>query len=320
MTDLDKLRSVKTVIAHKSCADGTAAAMIAVRALKALGANPEVKFVQYDTKEQHELPAWPNQLFVDITPPLKRWWDWADLDPIVLDHHDTAEAVTAGLGGVYGYPEESGATLAFRHVMMPVVKHLSGSGGSVSAAGHEKWAEFAHLCRVRDTWQDKHPDFTAGQGVAHGLSFYGSKDMVQAAREDAVDFDRVRAVGSELYAKLLWKAGVYADSAHLFEAERGGRTYKFGVFNCSEKATSEAAHILLDRGCDVAVGYFMLFQDDSVCYSVSLRSHKGGVLVNKMAEQLGGGGHPPAAGFRVTDALGKSLQDLCDIVVGALPE
>lgn len=325
MTDIERLKKVRQVIGHKSCPDGTAAAMICARALTELGADFRVKFVQYDTKEHHELEAGPGQLFVDITPPVERWQEWVEHDPIVLDHHDTAEVATVGLHGVYGYPEESGATLAFKHVMRPVRAALAKEppGESVRhGSQYGEWERFAHLARIRDTWQEKHPDFETGCGLSHGVMFYGSFDLVDAAREDRVDFKKIQEIGSSVYRKLMWKAKLYAETAHRFEVEKSGRTYRLGIFNCSEKATSEAAHILLnDHGCDVAAGYFMLIEDDKVCYSVSLRSHKeGGVLVNKMAEKNGGGGHPPSAGFRITDALGKSLQDVCDVIADALPE
>jgi len=326
VTDIERLKRVTQVIGHKSCPDGTAATMICARALTELGANFRVKFVQYDTREHHELEAGPGQLFVDITPPVGRWSDWIEHDPIVLDHHDTAEVATTGLRGVYGYPEESGATLAFEHVMRPVMANAYGPDvdylDTRPESPYGRWQRFAHLARIRDTWQKKHPDFETGCGMSHGVMFYGSFDLVDAAREDRVDFDKIQEVGSSMYRKLMWKAKLYAETAHRFEVTKRGRTYKLGIFNCSEKATSEAAHILLDEhGCDVAAGYFMLIEDGEVCYSVSLRSHKvDGVPVNKVAERYGGGGHPPAAGFRVRDALGKSLQDICDAIASALPE
>ena len=318
--DIERLKNVRQVISHKSCPDGTAAAMICARALTRLGADFRVQFVQYDTKEHHELEARPGQLFVDITPPIERWGDWIEYNPIVLDHHDTAEVVTTGLKGVYGYPEESGATLAFKHVMQPVMDATIG-GSPDENAQYVRWERFAHLARIRDTWQEKHPDFEIGCGMSHGLTFYESFDLVDSARDNQVDFRKIQSVGSNIYGKLLRKAKLYAETAHRCVIEKSGETYKLGIFNCSERATSEAAHILLnDYGCDVAVGYFMFVKGDDVCYSVSLRSHKNGVLVNRMAEQYGGGGHPVAAGFRVRDALEKSLQDICDIIMKALPE
>lgn len=318
MTDVGRLEAVKTVVAHKSCPDGTASAMICVRALNAMGVDPEVRFIQYGTKEHGGLAPGPGQLFVDITPPMARWREWVDHRPVVLDHHDTAEEAVSGLGGVYGWPEESGATLAFEHVMRTVANHLV--GGDVSASGFEVWRKFAHLCRIRDTWQDEHPDFKEGCGVSHGLMFYGSQVLVEAARADDVRFDKIWDVGSDMYEKLMRKAELYAKTAHRFEVEKGGRTYKLGAFNCSEKAISEAAHVLLEDGCDVAIGYFMLVEDGGPRLSVSLRSNKGDVPVNAMAEKYGGGGHQPAASFRIDGAFGKSLEDVCVAVSDALPE
>ena len=323
MTDVERLKEVRTIIGHKSCPDGTAAAMICVRALLTQGLTPDVKFVQYDTNEHTELPAEPGQLFVDITPPVSRWRDWIEYRPIVLDHHDTAEEAVIGLNGSYGHPENSGATLAFEHVMRPMAAVLDQTAGvplSHSSPEFERWEKFAHLCRIRDTWQDKHPDFEEGCGVSHGVMFYGSWDLVESARKGDVPFDKIWDVGKDTYEKLMRKAELYAKTAHRFEIRKGERTYKIGAFNCSERATSEAAHVLLEDGCDVAFGYFMLVEDGGVCLSVSLRSHKGDILVNEMAEKFGGGGHPPAAAFRIRDAAGMSLDDVCQAVAGALPE
>lgn len=318
MIHVERLKRVRKVFSHSSCGDGTASAMICVRALRALGVDPEVRFFHYNTREFEDLPAEPGHLFVDITPPLGRWEEWRERDPIVLDHHDTAEEATLGLGGTYGYPEESGATLAFKNVMEPVHHHIvrtelkPPTGRTVSDSGLDVWRRFADLCRVRDTWRDELPEFEEASGIAHALAFFGSKELVEAAREDRVDFDQIWEVGGGLYRKILRKAELYARTAYRYRVSRDGRTYEIGVFNCSEKAISETAHILLGDGCDVAAGYFMLLEDGSPRIEVSLRSPKaGGIPVNKVAERLGGGGHPPSAGFRLKDGLNLSLSDVC---------
>lgn len=313
MIEIERFKDVRTIIGHKSCSDGTAAAMICARALSELDLDPEVRFVQYDTAEHTGLKPEPGQLFVDITPPVSRWEDWKGLDPIVLDHHESALPATDGLGGIYGYPEESGATLAFKHVMRPVSDWLRERDGSTPITELRKWERFADLCRLHDTWQDQHPEVDIGHGMAHGLGFYDAHELVESAATGEVDFEKLQEVGSGLYAKLMRKAHVYAKTAYRVDA----KTYKLAFFNCSEKATSEAGHLLLQDGCDVAVGFFLLEEDGHVQASVSLRSHKGGVLVNKMAEKYGGGGHPPAAGFRLRT---WSMADVIDAVSKALPE
>lgn len=322
MITIDKLAAVKQVFSHRSCPDGTASAMICARALSALGIHPEFHFVQYGTNKHDELRPEPGQLFVDITPPISRWKEWESFNPIVLDHHETAEPVVAGLGGVYGWPDESGATLAFKHVLNPVFEHrrqMVSKGSFSISAEWKSWETFADLCRIRDTWQNTHENFNLASEIAHALMFYGSKDLVASAALAEVDFNKLMEVGKGLYSKLMHKVELYAETAYRFETERNGKTYKVGIFNCTEKAISEVGHALLESGCDLAVGYFMLFQDNEVCISVSLRSNKGGIQVNKMAELYCGGGHPPAAGFRLKNAINVSLENIKSTIIDSIP-
>lgn len=321
MITLDKLAAVKHVFSHRSCPDGTASAMVCARALSSLGVRPEFHFIQYGTNEHDELQPGPGQLFVDITPPISRWKEWEDFNPIVLDHHETAKPAVIGLGGTYGWPNESGATLAFQHVMKPIFERLLIRTEQTYTMMNEfeHWERFANLCRIRDTWQDSHDDFDLASGISHALMFYGSKDLVDQASTAQIDFKTIEEIGKSLYSKLMHKVELYAKTAYRFETTQDEKTYKIGIFNCTEKAISEVGHALLESGCDIAVGYFMLIEDDDVCISVSLRSHKDGVQVNKIAEFYGGGGHPPAAGFRIKNALKTSLEHIKVAVSIAIP-
>lgn len=311
MTEItvDRLKQVKRIFAHAHCPDGLGAAMICKAAFAAHGLFPEIDFIQYDTADHENIIPGPHQLFVDITPPLKRWKEWEPFDPIVLDHHETAKPAADGLGGVYGGLDDSGASLAFKHVMR--MMWPSSSWGSPTVANGrevlEKWARMAFLGMVRDTWKDSHDEWRDASSLAQALSFYTPHAMLDAAAGVNIDFDEILRFGRVLYKKLEWKATQAARGSY-FDTHAGK---KFGYFNCTEKIISEACHELLNRhDCDVAVAFFSKVENGRYDIAVSLRSHKEKVPVNKMAEFHGGGGHQPSAGFRLKDAISVPFGDL----------
>jgi nanoRNase/pAp phosphatase (c-di-AMP/oligoRNAs hydrolase) len=75
--------------------------------------------------------------------------------------------------------------------------------------------------------------------------------------------------------------------------------------------------LLEKHNCDVAAGFFFTQEGGTTNLCVSLRSKKEGVPVNKIAERFGGGGHQPAAGFRLKDAADLSLNGLIKVVLEA---
>lgn len=308
----EKLRQVKEVYSHAHCPDGLSSAMIVKAAYSSIGLSPNIEFVQYDTADHDRMTPRPHQLFVDITPPKKRWEEWRELDPIVLDHHDTVKHVTEGLGGVYGGENDSGASLAFKHVFRSLFKDSLWNAADVAnrEAVLEKWAKFAFLCMLRDTWKDGHEQWRDAASLAQSLSFYTPKPMLEAATKVDFDFDEMLRFGRVLYKKVEWKA-IQAARGSYFEHHAGK---KFGYFNCTEKIISEACHELLEKhDCDVAVAFFSKMEDGRYDLSLSLRSkkpEKGGVPVNKMAEFWSGGGHAPAAGFRIKDAMNVPFSEV----------
>jgi nanoRNase/pAp phosphatase (c-di-AMP/oligoRNAs hydrolase) len=302
---VDQLMEVDTILSHSFCPDGTASAMICLAAYGAVGRTPEVKMVMYDTVDHSAAPAAPKQLWADITPPIARWQDWAGMSPIVLDHHETAMPVVEGLGGVYGGLDDSGASLAFKNVM----RVLSRDRDDI-----EEWAKFAHLAMIRDTWKDAHEDWEEGLAVGEALNFYTQKALFISSSEGKMNVNEMIRFGKVLVQKTANKAFKLAQGTTFVEA--GG--LKYGFFNCTEKAVSETGHALLEKhGCNVAAGFFFTQEGGTTNLCVSLRSKKGEVPVNKIAEKFGGGGHQPAAGFRLKDAGEISLNGLIKIVLGA---
>lgn len=296
------------------------AALICSTAYRAIGLCPEIKFIQYGTKEEKELTPEPGQLFVDFAPPNDRWEEWKDVDPIVLDHHETREKVTRGLGGIYGHPKYSGASLAFMHVMVPLWNEMTTPRITL-----QEWAKFAILAQIRDTWQSDSPAWFSAASFGQGLSFFGSRSLLAAVEEDNLDLHQVLDIGKKVYERILRKAEHIADSAYTETISLNGESYKLAFFNSTEKNISEVAHHLLEEcECDLAAGYFSIFQDGKFRIIVSLRT-KGRLNARKIAEVWNGGGHPPAAGFKMDgprgfDALAHTFGDIVGYVKSGITD
>jgi hypothetical protein len=144
MIPLDKLRSVKTIITHDSCPDGTMSALLLKDAYAQAGLEVEIKFVQYGTQAYKTLTPTPNMMFCDFSPfvpeefidpknPLlgkkldqEKLKPWLESDAIILDHHKGAKLFVQALGEErceFGdeveHPGVAGAMLAYRHVWLP---------------------------------------------------------------------------------------------------------------------------------------------------------------------------------------------------------
>lgn len=315
----DRLKKVTTVYSHKSCPDGTAGAMICIRAFAAVGMDVDLKPIQYGTQAHNEIEPAAGQLFVDITPPMSRWREWEGFDPIVLDHHSTARPAVEGLGGIYGDLNQSGASLAFDHVMGPLISGTDLTTPSLTGL----WREFARMAMLRDTWQEDHEEFAKAQGMMRCLGFHGSKELIQECRDGTIDLEGMFLLGKKLHENAVRKAELLARGAYFETVGLGTRTYRVGILNCTENVVSEACHSLLnDHGCDLAASYFYMEENGDGRMQVSLRSQqfgKGGkVDVSKVAEAFKkGGGRQSTAGFKLYGARTTSMQDLADMLSDA---
>jgi oligoribonuclease NrnB/cAMP/cGMP phosphodiesterase (DHH superfamily) len=292
---ISRLKKVRKIYAHKSCPDGTMSALVCTAAYQAIGLSPDIEFIQYNTKKIDELKVDTGLLFVDIAPPGDNWEKWKKVSPIVLDHHATREHVTKGLGGFYGYPEDSGASLAFKHVMAPLLV------GTESASILTKWAKFVVLARIRDTWQQDHPEWFDAAAFGQGTQFFGSKPLLEDLAEGRLNLDKVLEIGRLLYKKIERKSEFVSKSSY-YTTMVLDREYKLGFCNSSEGITSEIGHYMLNsEGCDLAAIYFIFVQDGGLKAVVSLRSTDA-LNARAICERFGGGGHPRAAGFRTNGA------------------
>lgn len=296
MTSKDSLLQVSQIVSHAACPDGIGAAMIATAAYVAAGMSPPpTYFVQYGTKSHENLQARPKQLFVDITPPKTRWEDWRGLSPIVLDHHDSAMHVTHSLGGIYGDTDHSGAMLAFEQVLLPL------AGESMSSDDLDSWKRFAHLCMTRDTWKSASPDWADACSLAHALLLQGQEWGVGAAVAGKFPFSELMGIGRKIYEKILRQSKGVAKNSVSRAVNIGDRKILIAFFNHADGGTvSDIAHHVMDEmPCDAVVGYFYTYEDGGLKCVCSVRTN-GCFSASDMARSLGGGGHPKAAGFRLS--------------------
>lgn len=299
--EAEVLLQVKELFVHgPTCADGRASGMICAAAMSSVGAAPVIKFVQYGTKELVELEPRAGQMFVDVTPPLHRWREWIPFRPIVLDHHKTAREATLGLGGMFGGPDECGATLAYKHVYVPV----AGSDPTMS--------EVSRLSGIRDNWVTKSSDWNEACALAMSLMWEDKSSLIEAAKSGTVSLEALLSRGRPLYAAEVRKNRKYALGAHRREIVKDGKAYSVGFFNCTEPMSDPAHAVLLD-GYDFVAGFFLADEDGGPKVIVSLRSG-GDVDVSKIAKFHSGGGHEAAAGFRMSDGHAVTLTAIVEAV------
>lgn len=285
-----ELCQVKRVYFHGSCPDGTASAMIVANAFERSGIKADFSPVMHNTAEHQEIVPQPGCLFVDITPHEGQEDVWLPHSPIVLDHHVTAEPTTVALGGVYGTNDaHCGAVLAYENVYVPLLGQ------------NLEWREFARLAMVRDTWKRDSDSWQDACAQACALTFFGSKELVEKARRGEVVFREILDFGRVMRSKEERKAERYAETAYTTHMWLRGEQVKLGLFNCTDKLQSDTGNLLLEQGCDLAVGVFFTMEDGELTHCVSLRS-AGRVSAGKIAKEMGGGGHDRAAGFQILDS------------------
>jgi len=319
---IEQLKQVTDIYFHASCPDGTSAAFICAAAFKEINLTPEFHSLQYGTEKMSKLEPKPGQLFVDITPSKERWEEWKVVNPIVLDHHETVQYVTEGLGGVYATNEaHSGAQLALEEVMLPIIDFMPVMTQSDEDA-LENWKELADRSMIRDTWKKDHPNWDAACQIAMSMLFMGSKGLIAKAQEyglhalERVDIEHLYEIGAQVVANDKRRIETLSKGAEFKGREEGFELPKISFFNCTEKIISDTANSLITNNeCNVSVGYFYLFEDGALRLQVSIRTD-GSISARKIAESLGGGGHERAAGFRMSG--GTSPKELYDIIFGAI--
>lgn len=306
MINRERLQEVTDVYFHASCPDGTASAMIVADTYAAMEWDIKMHAVQYGTESHENIVAGSGQLFVDITPPKSRWEEWKEHDPIVLDHHETSKHVVEGLKGIYATNEfSSGATLAYEHVAVPLF------------GGNDEWRKFAEIAMIRDTWKRNHALWREACAQAYALQLFGSKMLIQQVVKGSFHHRPFMEIGHLLLESTDHKVKLITETAAKWSVSVGNQDYLIAVFNCTEKIISDVANLLLEKGADVAVGYFFLFEDGVQRAVVSIRT-SGKISARSIAESQGGGGHDRAAGFKIEPANSISPTSIIDTIMTAI--
>jgi oligoribonuclease NrnB/cAMP/cGMP phosphodiesterase (DHH superfamily) len=290
------LNEVKIIVTHDACPDGLAAAMIAQYSLNTQPM--DVRFVQYGTAAHKNLQAEKGMLFTDFSPPPERVQEFVDVGAIVLDHHKTARKVVEAFGdrGVFGdedaEPGISGATLAFRELLIPLREH------SVGRQDKQGMEDFAILAGIRDTWQRTHNRWEESCIQAYALRVL--------PKEAFIGQPLSWFLSSENWARCVW-AGELNFAKHKKTVERACKdAFRFTtsagtrvvVFQGS-KLSSDAGEYLHDS-VDLVCGFDAIFEDGHTKYIYSTRSHTDFDCA-KFAKSFGGGGHTRAAGFNIVE-------------------
>ena len=246
----------------------------------------EVKFVNYGRPEREQMPATPGQLWCDMSPPEARVQEFVEAGAIVLDHHESAEAVVRAFGdrGVYAdEPGVSGAVLAFREVWARFCKH-AGTGEAVR--------DFTTLAGIRDTWQKSHPRWREALVAYHALMFHPWEYWRTHPPHLNAD---VLSVGATLLTKREQDVESVAKCARIWTTTTG---LKVAAVNCEAPFVSDTSEYLREHGeVDVFLGFQVLWQGNRKMIQVSSRSN-GKFDCAKFSKMFGGGGHTQAAGFR----------------------
>jgi len=323
--DLEKLRAVKTIIAHgyrdRPCADGVASALV----LRDVLPNAEIRFVSYG-EELAELEAEPGMLFCDIAPTPERAPDFIAQGSIVLDHHASARTVVelfTGLNlGAYGdaqtMPGVSGAWLAYAEVWVRLAYQGTQRPRyhTVEGRGSAGVRKLARLAGVRDTWQRASEEWVAACEQSEALEFWPWKSWPAfpfGVNGHNPDFLAMMAIGPVLYAKKQERAVKTAKEAFITHTLVGTSLAIIPTLS-----TSDVAEVL-DQEVDIVIGFAYKPPTSANVFNstptlvLSLRSHKG-FDVSMFCKAHGGGGHRAAAGCEIHPSMWSGEQPYSHIV------
>jgi hypothetical protein len=286
----EDLEKVNHIVSHYNCADGTVSAMICSVALSVVSPSPKIDFEYYQTKQAQEMPALPGMMFVDFTPPLKRWHEFRDVGTIVVDHHSSAMDHVTGDKVIFDRENSmSGALLCYHHVMLPMAeKH-----GHINAFALDQWKYLATHISIYDTWQQKHERWGVACDLTQGVLWLGIKAMMVMAASKRPDLDLIYRIGHRWNDRVLNKARQMCDTA-IYRTHAG---LTFGYVNNTEKITSEIGDLLGEK-VDVVVIYNIALEDGKIKMQCSFRSRKG-FDTRRIATRFGGGGHVGSSGSAI---------------------
>lgn len=289
---IEKLKAVKTIITHKGCADGVAAAILLHDVLP----DAEIRFIQYGTDERRDLKPQHHMLFCDFSPNPKNYQPFIEADALILDHHAGEKAMVAEFGqnGVFGdeiqNPYDCGGSLAYREVWLRLQ-----TPEQVASKRSAFAQELARLTAIRDTWKNKDPDWSKACAVAETLRFYPEESWLTHDPFGAANkgwWDARLQIGEMLFERNCRTVNRAVEGAYRFTTAKGTRVVLFS----GTRLSSDAADVV-DQDADLVVGFdYMGIESGLASLVYSNRSHTGFNCMT-FAKAHGGGGHTAAAGF-----------------------
>lgn len=268
------------VISHGHCVDGFTAAWIIQRALLVRHPMPaEVIFAEYNDPAPDVTGR--DVYIVDFSysrGDLERMHDQAER-LVVLDHHATAATALAGLPYCVFDKNESGAALAWRYMH-----------------GNSHVPDLVRYVRDYDLWRFELPDSKAVHAWI-GTQFFNFANWDEMSRELSLP---------ELRSRIVYAGeSVLASSERVIEnhIEKASEIDLGGITFLACNATTQRSGIggvLCRCSPSGAAAIWFLNADGSVHWSLRADKTKR-VDVRFIAEQFdGGGGHPTAAGFKLS--------------------
>jgi hypothetical protein len=306
---IDKLRAVKKIIVHKSCADGMASAVILHDVLP----DAEIRFILYNTPEHTAMEPEEGLLICNFSPPGVNRSEAMDLEAkaeiereigeryaaagtMLLDHHRQAKDIVMGFGDMGVFADEierpgiAGANLAYEEVWIP----LCGERDSYEQHNVET---IARLSGIRDTWRRNDPEWKPACYLAEAFRFFPAESWI----DKSDTFSQIhqswwaerRIMGKTLFERTEKAVKRAIENSWRFTTPLGTRVVMFS----GTRLSSDAAE-LLHEDADFVVGFDYMGVTDNQTASLvySTRSHTG-YDCGAFCKAHGGGGHTPAAGF-----------------------
>lgn len=273
------------VLYHAECNDGIAAAWCVSQVL------PDAEFIAVVHKQPPPDVRGRDVIIVDFSYPRDVLLEMLDAcaSLSIYDHHDTAEKALSGLQHpnllrVVFDMERSGAGLAWDEVVNARAQFPS---------QRRPRPKLIDLVEDGDLWRFKHGDLT--------------KNVVEAVRATPRNIQKFgKLVDMADDPMLLGTLNFIGEGLRQYKQQMGEQAIHFAqditlaghharATNVPYFLSSEVANALITDDGDLGVTYY--WDGRTGEYALSLRSRNG--TAAKVALELGGGGHPNAAGVRV---------------------
>nr|QBK92862.1 MAG: DHH family phosphohydrolase [Pithovirus LCPAC401] len=219
---------------------------------------------------------------------------------VVLDHHRSSERTMEGLDFCTFDMKRSGAQMAWDHIY-PNKKRLWFID---TIADRDLWkfelSDTKELCEVLS-----HEGYTNGPDV---ITMWEKMEALQIlCGKHSVMYYRMFNRGKSILDVKRHEMEIICGKAFLTELVVEEKTYVVKFVNCPRQYCSEVGNMLAhDPKCDFAATYNHSF--GSRKWYISCRASKESLIdLSIITATFGGGGHPKASGFTISDT--ESIQD-----------